>query len=231
MTILCIETSTQVCSAAICVDGQSITSRINRVGGNHAKLLPVFIEELLTELRQRHATLDAVALSDGPGSYTGLRIGASTAKGISYGLNIPLIPIRTTEVLCATFLQQSQAADTNQTILCPMIDARRMEVYTACYNTAIQELTPITAQVISDSTHLAPHSLYFGDGAAKCQPFLETDEVHLIPDIIPDAACMGALAEKKSHAQQMVVGKDLAYYEPFYLKQFVAAQSHVKGLQ
>ena len=101
MTILSIDTSTRVCSAALSVDGTTIASRINREDGNHARQLPVFVDELLAELRQRGLSLDAVALSEGPGSYTGLRIGAGIAKGLCYGLHIPLIPIPTTEVLCA----------------------------------------------------------------------------------------------------------------------------------
>ncbi len=236
MTILCIDTATQVCSAAITVDGEPIASRIHREGANHAQLLPVYIEELLAELRQRHLSLDAVALSDGPGSYTGLRIGAATAKGLCYGLSIHLIPIHTTEVLCASYLRQrSGLTSDSEAVLCPMLDARRMEVYTALYDTAIHELTPIEAQVFDEVPTQSRESrassplLLFGDGAEKCAPYLPN--ATFVPDIVPDAAAMGHLAEDKLKAQEVIAGVNLAYYEPFYLKQFVAAQSHVKGLQ
>ena len=106
MTILCIETSTQVCSAAICRDGMCVEQRISREGGNHAKLLPVFIDELLQGANERGERIEAVALSEGPGSYTGLRIGTSTAKGLCYGLNVPLIPVPTLDVLCAAACEQ-----------------------------------------------------------------------------------------------------------------------------
>ena len=131
MTILCIETSTNCCSAAITINGQAVASRENLVGANHASELPVFIDQLLQEAREQGWQLDAVALSQGPGSYTGLRIGASTAKGLCYGMNIPLIPVDTLQVLCATLLQTTSLEDS--TLLCPMLDARRMEVYTALY--------------------------------------------------------------------------------------------------
>ena len=230
MTILSIDTSTRVCSAALSVDGTTIASRINREDGNHARQLPVFVDELLAELRQRGLSLDAVALSEGPGSYTGLRIGAGIAKGLCYGLHIPLIPIPTTEVLCAGVKIQLSNGQ-----FMPMIDARRMEVYTARYDADITPLTPIQAVVISNDQRLTTNDqlpvFFFGDGAEKCRPILESDTRHFIPDIVPDAANMAALAEKKFHEPTTRrTEQELAYYEPFYLKEFVAAQSHVKGL-
>lgn len=231
MTIISIETSTSVCSVAVSVDGITQLSRINRDGANHAKLLPVYIKELLDETSARGWHIDAVSLSEGPGSYTGLRIGASTAKGLCYGLNVPLIPIPTTEVLCASVQCQSS---TDRYL--PMIDARRMEVYTALYDADIKPLTPIQAVVLDNKDNLSTFNVqhstyYFGDGAEKARPILESDNWHFIPDIVPDAAYMGALAEKKFNepATRKSV-TELAYYEPFYLKQFVAAPSHVKGL-
>ena len=124
MTILCSETSTSVCSAAICKDGEPIKQCICREGSNHARLLPLYIEELLSFAREQSFSIDAVALSEGPGSYTGLRIGTATAKGLCYGLNVPLIPVPTLEVL-------KVASGIKEGILIPMIDARRMEVYTS----------------------------------------------------------------------------------------------------
>ena len=233
MTILSIETSTSVCSAALSVDGQTIASRINRENTNHARFLSIFVKELLDELKQRTLTLDAVALSEGPGSYTGLRIGASTAKGLCYGYDIPLIPIATTEVLCASLMAKNEVQEGDW--LLPMIDARRMEVYTALYR--VQNGVPvlqgdIAAKVIESAESLEygqGRNLFFGDGAAKCKELL-AEKADFIGDIVPDAADMGPLAERYWQEKKVVEGKDLAYYEPFYLKEFIAAQSHVKGL-
>lgn len=239
MVTLCIETSTNVCSAALTVGGVVVASRMDCEGANHARVLPVFVSQLLDEARQRQLTLEAVALSDGPGSYTGLRIGASTAKGLCYGLNIPLYPIRTTRVLCAAFAAQS---DHNSIFniqysifgLCPMLDARRMEVYTALYDLNLQPLTDIEARVIdadSFAEQLAEqHIIFFGNGADKCQTVITHPHAHFVTGILPDAQYMGVLAEQMT-ADEAVTGTQLAYYEPFYLKEFQAAPSHVKGLK
>ena len=217
MTILCIETSTSVCSAAVCKDGSLIRQCINYEGSNHARLLPMYIEELLSFAREQHLSIDAVALSEGPGSYTGLRIGASTAKGLCYGLNVPLIPVPTLEVLC-------EASGVKQGRLIPMIDARRMEVYTM-----MDGETKAVVVENEDSLYAGDEDVYyFGDGAAKCQPVLTKPNWHYIPDIVPEAQYVGALAES---GKRKVESVDLAYYEPFYLKEFIAAQSHVKGLK
>ena len=226
MTILCIETSTSICSAAICMDGKPAEQCICSEGGNHARLLPRYIDQLLQSAKQHGWTIDAVAVSEGPGSYTGLRIGTSTAKGLCYGLNIPLIPIPTLQIIAVAALEK--IADHNA-LLCPMIDARRMEVYTAFYTTSLQSTTPVQAAIIDE--HFAQQSsaaplYYFGDGAAKCQSILT--QWHFIPDIVPQAQYMGALAEK---IEKHSTGAEIAYFEPFYLKEFVAAQSHVKGLK
>ena len=238
MTILSIDTSTRVCSAAIAVDGKTIASRINREDGNHARQLPVFVDELLAELRSRKLSLDAVALSEGPGSYTGLRIGAGIAKGLCYGLNIPLVPIATTEVLCASLL--TQKALLQPCYLIPMIDARRMEVYTAFYRYNDDRLTlqsAIEARVISSAADIdfgqSPDEpvYFFGDGAAKCEALIPSKTAGFIDNIVPDAASMDSLALEHYKADSTRrTPTELAYYEPFYLKQFVAAQSHVKGL-
>lgn len=217
MTMLCIETSTSVCSAAVCKDGSLIKQCINYEGSNHARLLPMYIEELLSFAREQHLSIDAVALSEGPGSYTGLRIGASTAKGLCYGLNVPLIPVPTLEVLC-------EASGVKQGRLIPMIDARRMEVYTM-----MDGETKAVVVENEDSLYAGDEDVYyFGDGAAKCQPVLTKPNWHYIPDIVPEAQYVGALAES---GKRKVESVDLAYYEPFYLKEFIAAQSHVKGLK
>ena len=224
MTILCIETSTSVCSAAVCKDGSLIRQCINYEGSNHARLLPMYIEELLSFAREQHLSIDAVALSEGPGSYTGLRIGASTAKGLCYGLNVPLIPVPTLEVLCEAARKQSAVSSQYSDVLLPMIDARRMEVYTM-----MDGETKAVVVENEDSLYAGDEDVYyFGDGAAKCQPVLTKPNWHYIPDIVPEAQYVGALAESGKWKVESV---DLAYYEPFYLKEFIAAQSHVKGLK
>ena len=229
MTILCIETSTNCCSAAIAINGEAKAIRANLTGANHASELPLFVEELMNEARANSWTIDAVALSQGPGSYTGLRIGASLAKGLCYGLNIPLIPVDTLQILCAAALAQQLPQDA---VLCPMIDARRMEVYTALYNTdTLNPHTKVTAQVIDEQSfaeELKTNTIYyFGNGADKCQSVITSPNAVFIPNIVPQASFMGLLAEK---AVALDV-KQMAYYEPFYLKEFVPAPSHIKGLK
>lgn len=228
MTILCIETSTNCCSAAITIDGQAVASKENLEGANHASELPVFIEQLLDTASKQGWTLDAVAFSQGPGSYTGLRIGAATAKGICYGLNIPLIPVDTLQVLCAA--ARDQHGDTNG-VLCPMLDARRMEVYTAMYKQGdLKALSDVEAKIIDEqsfASELEEQTIcFFGNGAEKCKTIIQFDHAKFIDNIVPQAKYMGALAEQ---ATQLDI-KQMAYYEPFYLKEFVAAPSHIKGL-
>lgn len=223
MTVLCIETSTSVCSAAICKDGSLIKQCINKEGSNHARLLPRYIEELLALAREQSLCIDAVALSEGPGSYTGLRIGASTAKGLCYGLNIPLIPVPTLEVLCEAVKSNTHHRVQSTDLLCPMIDARRMEVYTQING----ETKAVVVENEDSLSSVSETVYYFGDGAAKCQSLFTQPNWHYIPDIVPEAQYMGILVES---GKRKVESVDLAYYEPFYLKEFIAAQSHVKGL-
>ena len=247
MTILCIESSTSVCSAAICKDGEPIKQCISYEGGNHARLLPRYIEELLSLAREQGLSIEAVALSEGPGSYTGLRIGASTAKGLCYGLNIPLIPIPTLEVLCQAAQKSLSSVSpkdglysVSEAVLVPMIDARRMEVYTKGLSDKVQSTKEkdVRAVVVESEESLIKglsdkvqstketEYYYFGDGAAKCQAVLKSENWHFVSGIVPEAQYMGAIVESR----KMISGAELAYYEPFYLKEFIAAPSHVKGL-
>mgnify|MGYP003305346579 CR=1 FL=1 len=216
MTILNIETSTTCCSAAITIDGKPVAS----------------VEQLLHEANANGWHLDAVALSQGPGSYTGLRIGASTAKGICYGLNIPLIPVDTLQVLCAS-VPSGMLPD--NALLCPMLDARRMEVYTALYQQVGKQLSSISeaqAMIIDADAFaqtLAQQPVYFfGNGAAKCQSVITHPNAHFVDNVVPQAQCMGQLAERQHNSLDV---KQMAYHEPFYLKEFVAAPSHIKGLK
>lgn len=228
MTILCIETSTTCCSAAICRDGLVLASRDNLSGANHASELPMFIEQLLAEAQVKAWKLDAVAFSQGPGSYTGLRIGASLAKGLCYGLNIPFIPVDTLQILCAAATMKQLPQDA---ILCPMLDARRMEVYTSTYTREGMRTRDIEAKIIDEHSfaeELNQNTIYFfGNGADKCKKIIHAKNAHFIDNIVPQAQYMGKLAEQ---AQQLNV-KQMAYYEPFYLKEFIAAPSHIKGLE
>ena len=261
MTILCIETSTSVCSAAICKDGVPGKQCISYDGSNHARLLPRYIEELLSYAREQGLSIDAVALSEGPGSYTGLRIGASTAKGLCYGLNIPLIPVPTLEVLCEAAKKNLSSVSpkdglysVSEAVLVPMIDARRMEVYTKGLSDKVQSTKEkdVRAVVVESEESLIKglrdkvqstketEYYYFGDGAAKCQAVLKSENWHFVSGIVPEAQYMGALVESrkpkdesgksKVESPKMISGAELAYYEPFYLKEFIAAPSHVKGL-
>ena len=235
MTILCIESSTSVCSAAICKDGEPIKQCISYEGSNHARLLPRYIEELLSFAREQALSIEAVALSEGPGSYTGLRIGASTAKGLCYGLNIPLIPVPTLDVLCEA-ARKSLSSEVNlEAVLIPMIDARRMEVYTKVDGETKAVVVENEESVLCQNSGLAAERsyYYFGDGAEKCSKIFTKPNWHFIPGIVPEAQYMGALAEQIINHKSQITNHqaiDLAYYEPFYLKEFIAAPSHVKGL-
>jgi len=175
-------------------------------------------------VREKELTINAVALSEGPGSYTGLRIGASTAKGLCYGLNVPLIAVPTLEVICEAAKECSVFSIQHSDQLLPMIDARRMEVYTM-----VNGETKAVIVENEESFNLQPSAFnvyYFGDGAAKCAKVFTKPNWHFIPDIVPEAQYMGRLAEERL----AISGERIAYYEPYYLKEFIAAPSHVKGL-
>ena len=239
MTILCIETSTSVCSAAICKDGVPAEQCICREGSNHARLLPRYIEYLLQYAKDHNLTIDAVALSEGPGSYTGLRIGTSTAKGLCYGLDVPLIPVPTLEVLCEA-VQSKIDNRKSKIVLIPMIDARRMEVYTKIGDetkaVVVENEESLTSNSPKDGlTSNSEAVYYFGDGAAKCQNVFTKPNWHYIPDIVPEAQFMGTLVERQKSKEKSGKSKeksiDLAYYEPYYLKEFIAAPSHINGLK
>ena len=219
MIILHIETSTNICSIAISENGQCIFTKSDSEGMNHAALLSVFIAEAMEFLKSVSKNIDAVAVSSGPGSYTGLRIGVSTAKGLCYGLDIPLIAVSTLEILTANALLTAEAA--TNTLFCPMIDARRMEVYAAFYNQEGIIQREISADIIDENSYsaiLENHSVYFfGNGAEKCKTTLTHPNAKFIDGMYPLAQNMIALAEK-AYAEKKFV--DVAYFEPFYLKEF-----------
>lgn len=226
MIILHIETSTNICSIAISENGRCIFTKSDSEGMNHAALLSVFIAEAMEFLKISSQKLDAIAVSSGPGSYTGLRIGVSTAKGLCYGLDIPLIAVSTLEVLTANALQITGAA--TNSLFCPMIDARRMEVYAAFYNQEGIIQREISADVIDENSYseiLENHSVYFfGNGAEKCKTTLTHPNARFIDGMYPLAQNMIVLAEK-AYADKKFV--DVAYFEPFYLKEFYTTAAKI----
>lgn len=221
-TILHIDTSTKVCSVAVSQDGAIIFHKEDNDGPNHASLCGVFVEEALSFAESHAIPLDAVAVSEGPGSYTGLRIGVSMAKGVAYGRNVPLISVPTLKILCVPVLLGKEELP-EDALLVPMIDARRMEVYSAVYNRALREKSPIEAVVVTEEIYqeyLDKGPVYFfGDGAEKCREVIKHPNAHFLNDIFPLAKYMMPLAERSFLCGEF---QDVAYFEPFYLKEYVA---------
>lgn len=220
--ILSIETSTDVCSVAVSQDGTCIFEKEDSSGPNHAVKLGVFVDEALSFIDSHLIPLDAVAVSCGPGSYTGLRIGVSMAKGICYGRSVKLLSVPTLHLLCVPVLLREQIQEENA-LLCPMLDARRMEVYAQLFDRALNEVRPIQADVIDADTYksyLDERPVYFfGNGAEKCIEVINHPNAHLIKNVEPLAKYMFPLAEKRMMNEQF---EDVAYFVPFYLKDFVA---------
>ncbi len=218
--ILNIETSTSVCSIALSQDGQCLLSKEDHSGYSHAEKLGSFVQEAISFADSHLIPLDAVAVSSGPGSYTGLRIGVSMAKGICYARDLKLIAIPTLEVLTVPILLGDEVED--DTLLCPMIDARRMEVYAAIYDRRLSQVREIRADVVDETTYQEylekGKVCFFGNGASKCKEFLASPNATIIKNIEPLAKNMFPLAEKRI-AQNKT--EDVAYFEPFYLKDFV----------
>ena len=223
--ILNIETSTNVCSVAVSQDGSCIFNKEDHEGPNHAVILGVFVQEALSFIDSHAIPLDAVAVSCGPGSYTGLRIGLSMAKGICYGRDVKLIAIPTLELMCVPLLLGEKINEENA-LLCPMIDARRMEVYSQFFDRALKEVRSINADIVENNTYddiLAQQPVYFfGNGAEKCHEVLTHHNAHIIEGIVPLAKNMYPLAEKRMANEQF---EDLAYFVPFYLKDFFAKEA------
>lgn len=220
--ILHIETSTNVCSVAVSQDGACIFHKDDFSGPNHAERLGEYVDEALSFADSHAIPVDAVAVSCGPGSYTGLRIGVSMAKGICYGREIPLIAVPTLELLTVPVLLGHDEIEDNA-LLCPMLDARRMEVYAAVYDRALKPVREIQADIVDENTYKewldAGPVYFFGNGAAKCMETINHPNAHLIDNIVPLAKWMFPLAEKKMAKGET---EDVAYFVPFYLKDFVA---------
>lgn len=218
--ILTIDTTTTVCSVALVTESGVVESRIDRIGNNHSKVIGVFAKEILEIAQKSGYEICAVALSQGPGSYTGLRIGASFAKGFCYGNLIPLIAIPTLKIMASAAARQTDA----DTLLCPMIDARRMEVYSAVYDASLNEIESTKANIIDESSFKelleTKKIAFFGNGSSKCAELLgKNPNAIFIDGIDPLATEMGAMAWSAFNDKEFV---DVAYFEPFYLKEFIA---------
>ena len=227
--ILIIETSTEVCSVALTKDGQLVDLIESKEGQNHARLVTVFAESLIKRNDLRPSDLDAVAVSKGPGSYTGLRIGVSTAKGICYAGHIPLIAIGTLEAMAKHItlnLGNYGIPEGRSSLFCPMIDARRMEVYSMLLDKQGSVLNPVTADIIEESflsNELNENQVvFFGNGSEKCRKVIHSPNAVFLSNIEASAQHMCELAWQAYNKNQF---EDVAYFEPFYLKDFVATVS------
>ena len=214
-----------MCSVAVAEYNHVIFRKEDYEGPSHAVQCGLFVQEALSFAESHAIPLDAVAVSEGPGSYTGLRIGVSLAKGVCYGRDLPLLSVPTLKLLCVPVLLGKEELP-EDALLVPMIDARRMEVYSAVYSRALQEVRPIGADIVDADTYLPyleKHPVYFfGDGAMKCKNVIQHKNAHFIEGIIPLAKWMFPLAERSLHLGEK---QDVAYFEPFYLKDFVAIKS------
>lgn len=217
--LLNIETSTSVCSVAVSENGKVLFEKVSFEGPSHAALLGVFVEEALSAMKGRRP--DAIAVSSGPGSYTGLRIGVSVAKGLCFGFGIPLIAVRTLDIMAATAIEKEGGA--TDRLYCAMLDARRMEVYDAIYDASLKVVRETAADIVGAETYASylekGKVCFFGNGAAKCKPVIASPNAVFIEDIHPLAVHMIPLSEQAFAAGRF---EDTAYFEPFYLKEFQA---------
>ncbi len=219
--ILQIETATTVCSVALTKDGEVVAYKQLDERNIHAEIITLFIEELITNAAIQYSDLDAIAVSCGPGSYTGLRIGVSTAKGLCFALDKPLIGVETLEAMTYGIIAEEKY---NDLLLCPMIDARRMEVYTALFDLSGNKIEPVTAKIIDENSFAEQLKnkkiLFFGDGANKCQDVLgENPNAHFVASFVNSATHLTKKALEKFAKKQF---EDVAYFEPYYLKDFIA---------
>lgn len=220
-----IETSTKACSVALSHDFNIEFKQETLEGPNHASALGKFVEEAMAFARDYNVMPDAIAVSAGPGSYTGLRIGVSEAKGLAFGLQKPLISIPTLKAMCCQVMFRPDVEMDEGALYCPMIDARRMEVYCALYDQALGEVKPVSAEVVDEAflkSYLDEHVIYFfGDGADKCKDVVKHPNARFLTNVRVLARDMMALAVQAFNRGQFV---DTAYFTPFYLKEFQASK-------
>ncbi len=226
--ILHIETATEVCSVAVANNYKLLALKETEGGNSHSANLTIFIEEVMKQAGLTLKDLDAVAVSKGPGSYTGLRIGVSVAKGFCYGLDIPMIAVDTLKAMAWS------ASDGNDAdvLYCPMIDARRMEVYAAIYDKNNNTFREVKADIVDELTYKEYLDknivMFFGNGAEKCREILTAHpNARILDNNFTSSVGMITLAADKYEHKQF---EDVAYFEPFYLKDFIAAKPIVKGL-
>lgn len=227
MLILQIETATAVCSCALSLNGNIIAVRELNQANVHIEKLTLLIEEVLSAVGSSFEDLDAVAVSMGPGSYTGLRIGVSTAKGLCYALDIPLIGVNTLDAMASGFLHK-YAQEDDKFWICPMIDARRREVYSAIYSGDLKKVEPVAARIIDENSFLNVGNtlVLFGDGAEKfTDTFLGSEEIRVFSGFVNSASYLTKIAYQKAMQNDF---EDVAYFEPFYLKDFVPTQAKKK---
>ncbi len=225
--ILHIETSTPVCSAALSRDGHLLKLIETNDPRSHASRLAPFIDELLKFSKLSISDLDAISVSLGPGSYTGLRIGVSTAKGLAYAATLPIIGISTLQALANRVIMENKAElkdlVTDNFLLCPMIDARRMEVYTAFFSPTLKLVRAVQADIIETNTYLeyleSGPVVFFGNGSDKCREIIKHPNAIFFEGLEPSGRFMIQLAESAWERQEFV---NTAYFEPFYLKDFIA---------
>lgn len=233
--ILCIETGTDICSVGLVRDGELLSLRESDQGRDHAKRVALFVDELLRENGIRPDEIDAVAVGKGPGSYTGLRIGVSFAKGLCYALQKPLIAVGSLDALVAVAREDYDAGivdveEWDNSLLCPMVDARRMEVYTALFGSDGCPISEVVAEIIDEHSFedvrsdMSRQLVIFGSGASKCRELL-SGAIYI--DVSPSARGLAKLAQQAYDAKRF---EDVAYFEPFYLKDFVVTQSKKKVL-
>lgn len=223
--ILQIETATTVCSVALTYNGNVIAVKEVNERNIHAEMITLFIQDVLVQANKKLADLDAIAVSKGPGSYTGLRIGVSTAKGLCFALDKPLIAVNTLEAMAsgAIKFQSEFGADA---LLCPMIDARRMEVYLSLITTDGEIIVPTTAEIIQSNPFISiagnKKIVIFGDGAQKCREVLSgSNNILYLPHFLNSATQLTSLAWQKFNKGDF---EDIAYFEPYYLKEFIAGK-------
>ena len=223
--ILNIETSTEVCSVALTSEGQVLDHRENYEGQTHATLLSQYVKDMLDYARSREMKIEAIAVSVGPGSYTGLRIGLSEAKGLAFGLNVPLIGVNTLQLMTVSTMF-NHFIEEDKVLYVPMIDARRMEVYTAVYTPALEAVLEPQAMILDehsfeDLLQQGNTLVLMGNGSDKARQVLNHDQVRFVSGIKPVAVEMMALAEKAWREQSFI---DVAYSTPLYLKEFQATK-------
>ncbi|MDD2474979.1 MAG: tRNA (adenosine(37)-N6)-threonylcarbamoyltransferase complex dimerization subunit type 1 TsaB [Dysgonamonadaceae bacterium] len=225
INILHIETATQVCSCALSSNNKIVFNKESFAAQSHSTLLGVFVEEAITFARKNKMKIHAISVSSGPGSYTGLRIGVSEAKGVAYGLGTKLIGLPTLKIMASMVKDKVDLS----TLLCPMIDARRMEVYSSVFDSSLNIIEPTTARIIDSDSYmelLSEHKIaFFGDGSLKCKDIISHPNAIFLPEVHPLASGMINLS---NDAFENAKFEDVAYFEPFYLKDFLATKPRNK---